>query len=134
MARIKRTSVDKFQTAVKEVLEEFEDYVDSSVVRDAVHKTAEETSEVIAKAAPVRKTASGGAYKRSITYGYPKRSRHKYTETVYSESPHYRLTHLLERGHATRNGGRTTSAFPHWGPGNDGIAERLVKYIREVLS
>lgn len=35
----------------------------------------------------------------------------------------YRLTHLLEFGHARRGGGRNTTDYPHIGPVNDKVPE-----------
>lgn len=124
----RKVTIDNFADAIMAELSEYGDYIDQTVVKNAVHKTAEETAEIVAAAAPVRT----GAYNRSITYGEPKRSGRKYTETVYAESPHYRLTHLLERPHATRNGGRTR-AFPHWSTGEDGIIPRFIKNLKELL-
>ena len=128
MAKIKRVSIDKFAEAVQEALTDYADYVDGPVVVDAVHKTAEETAEVISGAAP-KKT---GEYAASITSGVPERKQKRYTETVYAESPQYRLTHLLERPHATRRGGRTR-AFPHWSTGESGVLERLISNIKGAL-
>ena len=45
---------------------------------------------------------------------------------------HYQLTHLLEFGHAKRNGGRT-KAFEHISPVNDWAQNELVKRIKERL-
>lgn len=39
-------------------------------------------------------------------YGQPK------NRIIYAKAPHYRLTHLLEKGHAKRGGGRV-QAIPH---------------------
>jgi len=44
----------------------------------------------------------------------------------------YRVGHLLENGHLTRNGGRT-KAYPHWKHAQD-IANTLPDKIREVLN
>lgn len=129
--KTRKVNVDKFAEAIMEALSEYGDYIDQTVVKNAVHKTAEETAEIVAAAAPVRKSG-GGAYKGSITAGVPKRSGRKHTETVYADAPHYRLTHLLERPHATRNGGRTR-AFPHWSTGEDGIIPRFIKNLKELL-
>lgn len=128
MAKIKRVTVDQFAAAVQEALGEYQDYVDSTVVTKAVRKTAKETANVISSAAP----SVTGAYAGTITSGQPERSGKRYTETVYAESPGYRLAHLLERPHATRNGGRTR-AFPHWVTGESGVLERLISNIKEAL-
>lgn len=124
----KRVSIDGFADAIMDALSEYGDYIDQTVVRDAVHATAEETAEIISQGAP-RRT---GAYAGSITSDFIKRRGRKYTETVYADAPGYRLAHLLERPHATRNGGRTRS-FPHWSNGDSGIVDRLIKHIKERL-
>lgn len=124
----RKITIDNFAETIMEELAEYGDYIDQTAVKNAVHKTAEETAEIVAAGAPVRT----GAYKGSITCGEPKRSGRKYTETVYADAPHYRLTHLLERPHATRNGGRS-NAYPHWKNGENDLIARFIKNLKELL-
>ena len=44
----------------------------------------------------------------------------------------YRLTHLLENGHATRNGGRTR-AFPHFAKGQEWLDKDAEEILRKKL-
>lgn len=44
----------------------------------------------------------------------------------------YRLTHLLEYGHLTRDGKRKTRAFPHWSKAQE-IADSLPDRLKEAI-
>lgn len=44
----------------------------------------------------------------------------------------YQLTHLLEKGHATRNGGRT-KAQPHIQPVESEVNEMFVKNVEKII-
>ena len=50
----------------------------------------------------------------------------------YVQAPYYRLTHLLENGHATRNGGRTR-AFPHIQYGEEFAQKNYEEFIQEEV-
>ncbi len=54
------------------------------------------------------------------------------TEGVVYNSNHYQLTHLLEFGHATRNGGRT-AAFPHIAEVNEFAQKDVLERLQRKL-
>lgn len=59
------------------------------------------------------------------------------TKQVVHNQEHYRLTHLLEKGHVIRNGtGRTfgrTGEYPHIAPVNDWANEELQRKVKQEL-
>lgn len=54
------------------------------------------------------------------------------TYVWYVKSPHYRLSHLLEKGHATVNGGRTR-AFPFIAPSLDEVEQEYLKGVKSAI-
>ena len=52
--------------------------------------------------------------------------------TWYVKPPHYRLTHLLEKGHALKNGGRSR-AFPHIVYGAQVATDYFLAEIRRIM-
>ena len=123
-----RINIEEFADAVMSELDEFDDFISGVAIKEAVKETAKETAEIVSGSAP-RKT---GAYAASITSGERKQSRGRYSETVYAEAPGYRLTHLLEKSHALRNGGRSTPQ-PHWAKGERDLGDRFANNLRKAI-
>lgn len=72
------------------------DFYSQKAVKDLVKKTK--------ATAPV---GVRGSFRKNITGGVKKKTRWTTTYAWYVKAPDYRLTHLLVKGHATKDGGRT---------------------------
>ena len=77
-----------------------------------------------------------GAYSKSWEYEQRLVKRYKQQATVYNED-HYRLTHLLESGHAKwlwgiKAGGRV-EGFEHIRPVNDNAQDYLIETVTERI-
>lgn len=96
--------------------------------KDEAKKHMDQLVKETKKTAPKR----SGDYKKSIT------SKKEWENSLgagyiwYVKSPHYRLSHLLENGHATRNGGRT-HATHFIKNASDPIIESYIKSVEEVI-
>ena len=124
-----KTGIDDLAAAVMEGLEEYRDDVRIRM-KEAVHDTALSVKDELKRTSPRRKSSSGRNYK---TGNGVKAYHREWTATTREETASrlymavvnfnkYRLTHLLEYGHAKRSGGRT-AAQPHIEPAEqNGIA------------
>jgi hypothetical protein len=120
------TSIDDLTAEVMKGLSEYAELTDKAM-KKAVRKTATAVKNEISANAP-KKT---GRYKKSWAAKKVKENSHTLEMTVHSKD-RYQLTHLLEKGHALRNGGRAR-AFPHIAPAEEHGAELLENLIRKEL-
>lgn len=130
----KKVSVDELSNVILEYLENFKDVTEEACER-GVLETADQAVKELHSAHP----AGSGNYRSWDKYnsGWKKRSSKMKTKekgilaTVYNEK-YYRLTHLLEKGHALVGGGRT-QAFPHIAPVEEKCDEDLIKNIKKNI-
>lgn len=132
MARrtVKPINLDK---VMKEIFAEYGDEV-FKVLGTAVDQVSEEA---------VRKLQAGGsfggtgAYRRDWTSTVEPVGRLK-TKRIIHNADHYRLAHLLEKGHVSRNGtGRTfgsVKAYPHIKPVETWAQQELPRKVEEMLN
>lgn len=96
-------------------------------MKAAVKKAGNKAKSVVQEGAPVKT----GKYKKSWTVKTTRENSNAMEVTVHSKD-RYQLAHLLEFGHAKRNGGRTR-AFPHIAPAQEAAAELLEQEVERAL-
>lgn len=118
-----KISADSLAAEVIKSLQEYADVVSESV-EEAAEVTAKEAVSELRQTAPKRtgKYAKSWTQKKTKDGGY----------VIYSRSPDYRRTHLLEKGHAKRGGGRV-EAIPHIKPVEESAVKNFEKRIRQSI-
>lgn len=97
-----------------------------AITRESLTKLVRETRATAPK--------QSGAYAKSIAGDFKglARGRRTIKGVWYVKAPHYRLTHLLVHGHATRNGGRTGSD-PFLKDACDKVLPEYAKKVEEAI-
>lgn len=120
--------------AINEILSKYGDEV-YTVMESSIDEVAEEAKNKLQAVNHFRNNASG-AYAESWVNEKLSGKPLTAVRAVHNEK-HYRLTHLLEKGHVIKNGiGRTfgkTAAFPHIAPVNDWANKELVQLVERKL-
>ena len=116
-------TVDGLDSAINEILEEYEELT--------VHTVREVTKKVANEAVKALKSESRGKFGGSGKYakGWTTTSeggRYDTTVIIHNNTPG--LPHLLEHGHANRNGGRTAGRV-HIGP----IEQKIIRDYEQKL-
>ena len=119
-------SIDDMAEAIERELTEYRD-LSADELKTAVKKAGRTAKSDIAKSAPERT----GAYAKSWRMKVTEESAVGIGVTVYSPS-HYMLAHLLENGHAKRNGGRVAGSR-HIAPAEEHAKEQLIGDIEKAL-
>lgn len=128
MSRV--VSINQLSAALQEEFKLYHDDIMAGVRKETKKSMAKLVKET-KRTAPVgvRRTKH---YKNFITSKEIDDTAHSYARLWYVRKPEYRLSHLLEDGHATMNGGRTR-AFKFIGNATDLISEEYLKAVEEVI-
>ena len=121
-----RCRIDQMAHVIMEGLQEYADLA-AEDMKAAVKKAGNSAKKDIEANAP-EKT---GAYKKSWAVKTVRENANAMEVVVYSRN-RYQLAHLLEFGHALRQGGRTR-AFPHIASAEARAAEMLVREVEAAL-
>lgn len=126
-----KTTVDDLSKAIQKTLAEYEG-VTVDNMKAAVDKVSKEAVRELKGSSPKRTGAyakSWAAKKARLT------NKWAYQKTVYNKQ-HYRLTHLLEKGHkvvGAKNGRTWVDARPHIEKVEQKAVETLVQEMKETL-
>lgn len=123
-------SVDDMGNAIAEMLSEYQVEV-TKKIDESSKAVANQGAKKLKETSP--KTSKGGNYAKS--WKAEKTSGKNVGEdpayTIYNKN-HYRLTHLLEHGHATPNGGRTR-AIKHIQPVEQAVIKDYENAVEEAI-
>lgn len=129
-----KVKVDQLSKAINEALNEFVNFTEEAVDK-GVSETAKEAVKKLQNAHP---SGSGqfGSWDKSYNKGWKvmqtKTDKRYHKKATIHNATDYQLTHLLEKGHALRGGGRTR-AFPHIAPVAEKCEDELVKNIKKWI-
>lgn len=132
-----KIDVDRLSLEVMKILDAYKDMT-VDIMKDAVDKVTKETVAEIRSDIAAAGIGGKGDYQKSWTSKQDAESkkRYAYAKVVYAKDPHYRLTHLLEKGHDLIVRGKPlgrVKAFVHIRPAADDAADKLEKYIKRGL-
>lgn len=130
---MEKIDVNDFANKIKNILEEWR-----GVTEEAVAMGIAETAEHAVNQLHAANPAGSGQYASWSDYNASWRSsstpwaKGKQSVVVHNEKK-YRLTHLLENGHALKNGGRARP-FPHIAPVAEEAERDLLENIRKYIT
>lgn len=122
----RRVSVDGLADAVIESLREY-----AALATDDMKKAVRETGKTVKQEIIATAPRDTGAYAKSWAIKSVKETSDSLEVVVHSKK-RYRLTHLLEHGHAKRGGGRVAGR-PHIAPAEQKGIEQLEREIERSL-
>lgn len=120
-------NVDELSETINQELDNY-----NRDVVDGIKKQAKESMDKLVKVTKETAPKRRPRYYKHITSKQTKNDRFGTEYTWYVKGNEYRLSHLLENGHATRNGGRVQGT--HFiKKASDPILEEYEKTVEDIL-
>lgn len=136
MSRSKRIGVLDLSKEVSAMFATYGQDV-NEVIDDAMMATAKEAEQELKAVSRFSENGNPtGVYSADWTFGVQPVKRYSRQIVVYN-ADHYRLTHLLEFGHALKRGGRKygqVQGYEHIKPVNDKAQENFINEVVERIT
>lgn len=120
-------SVDQLAAEIARGLAEY-----SQDVVEKVNLSSERVGKEAVKRLKQTSPKRYGKYAKSWTMKTEPGVGQPHKRIVHVKAPHYRLTHLLEHGHAKRGGGRVEGK-PHIRPAEEMVIQEFVAEVEEAI-
>ena len=120
-------NIDKLAS---EIAKELSTY--SQEVVQKVNVSSERVGKTAVKQLKQTSPKRYGDYAKSWTMKTEPEVGQPHKRIVHAKAPHYRLTHLLEHGHAKRGGGRVEGK-PHIRPAEEMVIQEFVAEVEEAI-
>jgi hypothetical protein len=122
-------AIDDLASLLAEYMDNYSQDVTDGV-KKAVDTVAEEVNQEIKNHITFKQPT--GKYVKAFRIKTAFEDRYNKRNTWHVASPHYRLPHLLENGHALRQGGRS-AAYPHIKYGDELAQKRMEELAKEAI-
>ena len=120
-------SVDQLAAEIAKGLADY-----SQDVAEKVNLSSERVGKEAVKRLKQTSPKRYGKYAKSWTMTTEKAIGQPDLRIIHAKAPHYRLTHLLEHGHAKRGGGRVEGK-PHIRPAEEMVIQEFVAEVEEAI-
>ncbi|MEI3223498.1 MAG: HK97 gp10 family phage protein [Gemmiger sp.] len=118
---------EEMATVVRQMLESYSK-AKTAETKELIQETAETCKSEIKKASSKRT----GKYRKGWTVTQEWEDSDSLRMRVRNKSA-WQLTHLLENGHAKKNGGRVR-AYPHIKPAEESAVKRMIEGVKKIYS
>lgn len=120
-----KIEISELGKAIQSIVDEYSDEA-QKVVEETLPKVGKDAVKELKKKSPKKTGKYAKGWKSKIE------SDRLGSKVVVYNKTSYQLTHLLEKGHANRGGGRT-EGIPHIKPTEDKVVEEALNMIEERL-
>ena len=127
MMLVANINIDQLAAEIAKVLSEY-----SQDIVEKVNISSEAVGKAAVKQLKQTSPKRYGKYAKSWTMKTEPEVGQPHKRIVHVKAPHYRLTHLLEHGHAKVGGGRVEGK-PHIRPAEEQVIKDFVQKVEEAI-